>query len=223
MTFEKTELGRRAIQTREVKLTPCQRAVLITVNGAQNREALERSAAAMGGNGSDVDALIAHGLIAVVQTGSDAMSRQSVDSEPDIAIDFVGDEALRAFELPKGYNATADIAAASARQGAPTASGARAVTLESLWPVEEPVVADDWDVADGFSEAAEVSGRADFATVKTLALSLLQPLGLRAVQLRRTVEATNTAGQLRDVEPLIRALLTDAQKSQLDSAFIGLE
>lgn len=234
VTFEKTEPGRRAIQKREVKLTPCQRAVLITVNGEQSFDALVASAVAMGGTSKDVDTLISLGLIAPTSVDVSAPAVQGLSTEAPVEfqapIDFIDDDSMRPLALPKGYDVRSDISAPAAQSvtspvrlpEVPVVS-ARAVTLESLWPSEEVAVGDDWDVADGISEAAEVSGRADVASVKALALELLKPLGLRAMQLRRTVEAVTTEAQLRDIEPLIRDLLPDAQKSQLDSAFIGLE
>ncbi len=220
MTFEKTDLGRRAIQKREVKLSPCQRAVLITVNGSQTRADLERSAAAMGGGASDVDTLIDLALI-VVNSDID-LDEMVLPAPPSVSL------SVPPSTSPHVPITVSDRPSEMSTTGAPIpvasmpAQG-RSISMESLWPESVASVAEEWDPSEGFAEAADGRAHTDVPTVKAMTLQLLQPLGLRAVQLRRAVEAATTSEQLRGFEPMIRELLPEDQRMQLDSAFFGLE
>jgi hypothetical protein len=216
LLFEKTEEGRKAIQTRHVRLSPCQRAVLITVNGNQSLPTLTTTATNMGGGEADVQRLLELGLI--VGTAADEAQLPETGAPnaakfAESAWDFAEPEA----ELdPRG--------AAGAAASATTSAGSPPISMESLWPDSAEAVAPEPVGFDSkaYAEAPVATSQADFATAKYFALSLLEPMGLRAVQLRRTVEAAKNPSQLRDVEHLIRELLTTEQNAQLDSAFFGL-
>jgi hypothetical protein len=216
VTFQKTDEGRLAIQKRHIRLSACQRAVLITVNGSQTQLQLYTLAMSMGGTAADVDQLMTLGLI------EPAAVDEPVATAP---AELPGDEAL-----------------------ATSAPVTPAISMESLWPQDagindwepqpapnaqqqtaaqqpaEAVVEStaDWTADDAFSESEMVHAVADFGAAKAFTLQLLAPLGLRTIQLRRSVEAAQTPGQLRQLEPLVRELLSNDQRLQLDSAYFGL-
>ncbi len=209
--FEKTDEGRKAIQTRHVRLSPCQRAVLITVNGTQSAEELTATAAKMGGGPNDVQTLLDLGLIASLPAP-------------------VWQEQATHMPNPPGYSASTS--ASTPIEDAP--AGKAPISMDSLWPesMSAPTTAHELaalqaspEFADSlaFEEAPEATAAPDFGAAKSFVLGLLEPLGLRAIQLRRTVEAAQNSAQLRDVEHLIRDLLDKDQNAQLDSAFFGLQ
>jgi hypothetical protein len=190
--------------------------VLITVNGSQTQLQLYTLAMSMGGTAADVDQLMTLGLI------EPAAVDEPVATAP---AELPGDEAL-----------------------ATSAPVTPAISMESLWPQDagindwepqpapnaqqqtaaqqpaEAVVEStaDWTADDAFSESEMVHAVADFGAAKAFTLQLLVPLGLRTIQLRRSVEAAQTPGQLRQLEPLVRELLSNDQRLQLDSAYFGL-
>jgi hypothetical protein len=213
--FEKTDEGRKAIQTRHVRLTPCQRAVLITVNGSQSADDLVATAAKMGGSHTDVEALIQLGLISV-----------TISPQPEVA------EGAIPVAMPAS---TAESATQTADPEAP-----KPVSIESLWPEpsffpkhalnemelqrmlpQEGAALDPVAVTPFPFDPASMQGPLEFSAAKQFALGLLEPLGLRAIQLRRTVEAAQSFEQLLEIEPLIRDLVPKSKHAQMDSVFWG--
>ena len=157
----------------------------------------------MGGSVTDVEHLVDLGLIAV---NADAAA------EPD----FIDSAALAEPDLANTEQL--DVAGIHPQFDALPSGIAASISIESLWPQSAELDAH----AQVQPQHAAPIAEADYETARNIALDLLRPLGLRSMQLRRTVEAANNAAQLRDVEPLIRDLLSPDQRQQLDSAFFGL-
>ncbi len=63
MGYEKTTFGRQALQTREIHLSPCQRAIFIMANGDRPLAELVKTALSMGGGQSDIDQLVVLGML----------------------------------------------------------------------------------------------------------------------------------------------------------------
>jgi hypothetical protein len=188
MRFEKTELGRRAFQSREIKLTPCQRAIFITITQERTRADLLQTAISMGGSALDLEVLLNHGMIEIV--GGD--SGFGVTEDPSLgssSVDEIED------------NLWSDPLRPTAAEG-PDSISAEPITDRRTGP------------ASGFGSNLTPAER--FTRCKIKILSLLEPLGLRAIQLRRTVEAASNQAQLSDLAPMVREALSAKDRVILD-------
>ncbi len=175
MAYSKTEFGRKAVQAREVRLSPCQRAVFIMVDGKRPTADLVHSAESMGGSAADVQALISLGLIE----------------------EIVAHSLVRELE-------------ASLSAGP-----------ESLSGVSDDSVLDSVHGESVLGELEEVSGftvEEQFAQARRIAVGLLEPHGLRARGLQRSVEACRNMRALQDLSPMVEAFLVPADKALLRDA-----
>lgn len=185
MRFEKTELGRRAFQSREIKLTPCQRAIFITITQERTRADLIQTAASMGGSALDIEVLLNHGMIEIL--GGD--SGFGVTEDPSLGTSSVDEIEDHLWAAP-----VVDVPEAASQEPPPSAAG----------PVSD---------FGATTSPGERFGRCKYKT-----LALLEPLGLRAIQLRRTVEATGSMAQLQELLPLVREALSPKDRLVLDAA-----
>jgi hypothetical protein len=222
MIYAKTELGRRALQTREIRLTPCQRAVFIMADGQRPVGDLLRTAQSMGGGQDDINALIALGVIAptlpppppppVAIPASAAASAAKVAGAPAIT--------PRTRLNPEGLSRTSalDLSGFRESENLPPASIFDAPQFVPPPPSYEP----DVSVYGNVRELEEVSGFApeeSFQDAKALAVRLLQPHGLRARQVLRAVEESRNIADLQNLAPLVHDFLTPGEAAAFDSMF----